>query len=45
MCIRDAGSGGASLMGKMIDKPVVTRARRLLDLYEAGCKIDEVEEI
>lgn len=39
------GSGVASLKGKMIDKPVVTRARRLLDLYEAGCKIDEVEEI
>ena len=35
----------ASLKGKMIDKPVVTRARRLLDLYEAGSKIDEVEEI
>lgn len=39
------GSGVASLNGKMIDKPVVTRARRLLDLYEAGSKIDEVEEI
>lgn len=39
------GSGVASLEGKMIDKPVVTRARRLLDLYEAGSKIDEVEEI
>ena len=39
------GSGVASLTGKMIDKPVVTRARRLLDLYEAGSKIDEVEEI
>ena len=39
------GSGVASLQGKMIDKPVVTRARRLLDLYEAGSKIDEVEEI
>ena len=39
------GSGVASLKGKMIDKPVVTRARRLLDLYEAGSKIDEVEEI
>ena len=38
-------SGVASLKGKMIDKPVVTRARRLLDLYEAGSKIDEVEEI
>ena len=39
------GSGVASLKGKMIDKPVVTRAKRLLDLYEAGSKIDEVEEI
>ena len=39
------GSGVASLKGKMIDKPVVTRARRLLDLYEAGSKIDEVEGI
>ena len=39
------GSGVASLKGKMIDKPVVTRARRLLDLYEAGSKIDEVKEI
>ena len=39
------GSVVASLKGKMIDKPVVTRARRLLDLYEAGSKIDEVEEI
>ena len=39
------GSDVASLKGKMIDKPVVTRARRLLDLYEAGSKIDEVEEI
>lgn len=38
-------SGVASLKGKMIDKPVVTRARCLLDLYEAGSKIDEVEEI
>ena len=26
-------------------KPVVTRAKRLLDLYEAGSKADEVEEI
>ena len=39
------GSGVASLKGKMIDKPVVTRAKRLLDLYKAGSKIDEVEEI
>ena len=39
------GSGVASLKGKMIDKPVVTRARRLLDLYEAGSKIDAVEAI
>ncbi len=29
----------------MIDKPGGTRAKRLLDLYEAGSKIDEVEEI
>ncbi len=39
------GSGVASLNGKMIDKPVVTRAKRLLDLYEAGSKVHEVEEI
>ena len=39
------GSGVASLNGKMIDKPVVTRAKRLLDLYEAGIKADEVEEL
>ena len=45
--IEEANARGsvASLKGKMIDKPVVTRARRLLDLYEAGSKIDEVEEI
>ena len=35
----------ASLNGKMIDKPVVTRAKRLLELYEAGSKADEVEEL
>ena len=29
----------------MIDKPVVIRAQRLLDLYEAGSKISEVEDI
>ena len=39
------GSGVASLNGKMIDKPVVTRARRLLELYEAGSKADEVEDL
>jgi len=39
------GSGVASLKGRMIDKPVVTRAKRLLELYEAGSKIDEVEDI
>ena len=39
------GSGVASLKGKMIDKPVVVRAQRLLDIYEAGSKVDEVEEI
>ena len=39
------GSGVASLTGKMIDKPVVTRAKRLLELYEAGSKADEVEEL
>ena len=39
------GSGVASLNGKMIDKPVVTRAKRLLELYEAGSKADEVEEL
>lgn len=38
------GSGVASLKGKMIDKPVVIRAQRLLDLYEAGRRIDEVED-
>jgi len=41
----ERGSGVASLNGRMIDKPVVTRAKRLLDLYEAGSKIHEVEEI
>lgn len=39
------GSGVASLKGKMIDKPVVTRAERLLALYEAGSKVHEVEDI
>ena len=39
------GSGVASLNGKMIDKPVVSRAKRLLELYEAGSKADEVEEL
>ena len=29
----------------MIDKPVVIRAKRLLELYEAGSKADEVEEL
>jgi len=38
------GSGVASLNGKMIDRPVVIRAKRLLDLYEAGSKADDVEE-
>ena len=38
------GSGVASLKGKMIDNPVVIRAQRLLDLYEAGRRIDEVED-
>lgn len=41
----ERGSGVASLNGRMIDKPVVTRAKRLLALYEAGSKIHEVEEI
>ena len=43
--IREAnarGSGVASLNGKMIDKPVVTRARRLIALAEA---VEEVEEV
>ena len=43
--IREAnarGSGVASLNGKMIDKPVVTRARRLIALAEA---MEEVEEV
>ena len=36
------GSGVASLNGKMIDKPVVTRAKRLIALAEA---VEEVEEV
>ena len=43
--IREAnarGSGVASLNGKMIDKPVVTRAKRLIALAEA---VEEVEEV
>lgn len=45
--IRDAearGSGVASLNGKMIDKPVVIRAERLLELYESAKRIS-VEEV
>lgn len=38
------GSGVASLNGKMIDKPVVTRAERLLELYEAA-NIIPIEEV
>ena len=42
---KDLNKARLIMAAKMIDKPVVTRARRLLDLYEAGSKIDEVEEI
>lgn len=38
------GSGVASLNGKMIDKPVVIRAERLLELYENANRIS-VEEV
>ena len=38
------GSGVASLNGKMIDKPVVTRARRLIELAEADSVTEEEEE-
>ena len=38
------GSGVASLKGKMIDKPVVLRAQRLIALYEAGMRVDDGEE-
>lgn len=38
------GSGVASLKGKMIDKPVVIRAERLLELYESAKRIS-VEEV
>jgi citrate lyase subunit beta/citryl-CoA lyase len=46
--IREAekqGSGVIALNGKMIDKPVVERARRFLDLAQAaGIEIPEIEE-
>ncbi len=38
------GSGVASLKGKMIDKPVVTRAERLLELAQAA-NVIPVEEV
>lgn len=38
------GSGVVSLNGKMIDKPIVTRARYLLDLAEAAM-VTPVEEV
>ena len=38
------GSGVASLKGKMIDKPVVLRAQRLIALYEAGTRVDDQED-
>ena len=38
------GSGVISLNGKMIDKPIVTRARYLLDLAEAA-SVTPVEEV
>ncbi|MDD3400701.1 MAG: aldolase/citrate lyase family protein [Eubacteriales bacterium] len=38
------GSGVASLNGKMIDKPVVIRAERLLELYDAA-NIIPIEEV
>ena len=41
---KQRGSGVASLRGKMIDKPVETRARRLIALYEAGLRQDDGEE-
>lgn len=40
---KQRGSGVASLKGKMIDKPVVLRAQRLIALYEAGVRTDEEE--
>ena len=45
--IREAnarGSGVASLNGKMIDKPVVIRAQRMLDLAQVSDIVD-VEEV
>ena len=38
------GSGVASLNGKMIDKPVVIRAQRLIELFEADNTVEEEEE-
>lgn len=38
------GSGVASLKGKMIDKPVVLRAERLIALYEAGMRTGDQED-
>ena len=38
------GSGVASLNGKMIDKPVVIRAQRLIALFEADSVTEEEEE-
>ncbi|MBQ7255835.1 MAG: citrate lyase subunit beta [Oscillospiraceae bacterium] len=38
------GSGVASLKGKMIDKPVVLRAQRLIALHEAGLRMDDGED-
>ena len=37
------GSGVASLNGKMIDKPVVIRAQRLIELFEADNTVEEEE--
>ena len=45
--IKDAnarGSGVASLNGKMIDRPIVIRAQRLIDLYEADRAMEEGED-
>lgn len=40
-----AGSGVAAINGKMIDKPVVERARRTLELaHVSGLYLDEIEE-
>lgn len=38
------GSGVASLNGKMIDRPIVIRAQRLIDLYEADRAMEEGED-